>query len=113
VLGWRIDDVVQLVRGEKGSTVRLDMIPGDAGVDAKHTTVSMVRKKISMEEQAAKKSIIQVKENGVTRRIGIISLPTFYQDFEARRKGDKDFKSATRDVARILGELKRRKSTTS
>ncbi len=109
VLGWRIDDVVQLVRGEKGSTVRLDVIPGDAGVDAKHVTVSMVRKKISMEEQAAKKSIIQVKENGITRRIGIISLPTFYQDFEARRKGDKDFKSATRDVARILGELKKEK----
>jgi carboxyl-terminal processing protease len=109
VLGWRIDDVVQLVRGEKGSTVRLDVIPGDAGVDAKHVTVSMVRKKISMEEQAAKKSIIQVKEGGVTRRIGIISLPTFYQDFEARRKGDKDFKSATRDVARILGELKKEK----
>jgi carboxyl-terminal processing protease len=109
VLGWRIDDVVQLVRGEKGSTVRLDVIPGDAGVDAKHVTVSMVRKKISMEEQAAKKSIIQVKENGVNRRIGIISLPTFYQDFEARRKGDKDFKSATRDVARILGELKKDK----
>ena len=109
VLGWRIDDVVQLIRGEKGSTVRLDVIPGDAGVDAKHVTVSMVRKKISMEEQAAKKSIIEVKDNGVTRRIGVISLPTFYQDFEARRKGDKDFKSATRDVERILGELKKDK----
>ena len=107
VLGWRIDDVVQLIRGEKGSTVRLDVIPGDGGVDAKHVTVSMVRKKISMEEQAAKKSIIEVKDNGVTRRIGVISLPTFYQDFEARRKGDKDFKSATRDVERILGELKK------
>ena len=109
VLGWRIDDVVQLIRGEKGSTVRLDVIPGDAGVDAKHVTVSMVRKKISMEEQSAKKSIIEVKDNGVTRRIGVISLPTFYQDFEARRKGDKDFKSATRDVERILGELKKDK----
>lgn len=107
VLGWRIDDVVQLIRGEKGSTVRLDVIPADAGVDAKHITVAMVRKKISMEEQAAKKSIIEVKENGINRRIGVISLPTFYQDFEARRKGDKDFKSATRDVERILGELKK------
>ena len=109
VLGWRIDDVVQLVRGEKGTTVRLDVIPGDGGVDAKHVAVSMVRKKISMDEQAAKKSIIQVKDGGVTRRIGVISLPTFYQDFEARRKGDKEFKSATRDVQRILGELKKEK----
>jgi carboxyl-terminal processing protease len=109
VLGWRIDDVVQLVRGAKGSTVRLDVLPADAGPDGKHLTVSMVRKKISMEEQAAKKQIIEVKEGGVNRRVGIISLPTFYQDFEAKRRGDKDFKSATRDVARILGELKKDK----
>ena len=109
VLGWRIDDVVQLVRGAKDSVVRLDILPADAGTDGKHVTVALVRKKISMEEQAAKKSVIEVREGGVKRRIGVISLPTFYQDFEARRKGDKDFKSATRDVARILGELKREK----
>jgi carboxyl-terminal processing protease len=109
VLGWRIDDVVQLVRGEKDSTVRLDVIPADAGPDGKHITVSLVRKKISMEEQSAKKSIIEVKDGAVKRRIGVISLPTFYQDFEARRKGDKEFKSATRDVQRILGELKKDK----
>lgn len=109
VLGWRLDDVVALVRGEKGSTVRLDVIPGDGGVDAKHVSVSMVRKKISMEEQAAKKSIMKVKEGGVERRIGVISLPTFYLDFEARRRGDKDFRSATRDVERILTELKKEK----
>ncbi len=109
VLGWRIDDVVALIRGDKDSTVRLDVLPADAGTDGKHITVSLVRKKISMEEQSAKKSIIEVKDNGVKRRIGVISLPTFYQDFEARRKGDKEFKSATRDVARILGELKKEK----
>ncbi|MBC7454626.1 MAG: carboxy terminal-processing peptidase [Massilia sp.] len=109
VLGWRIDDVVQLVRGAKDSVVRLDILPADAGTDGKHVTVALVRKKISMEEQAAKKSVIEVREGGVKRRIGVISLPTFYQDFEARRKGDKDFKSATRDVARILTELKRDK----
>ncbi len=109
VLGWRIDDVVSLVRGEKGSTVRLSVLPADAGLDGKNITVSMVRKKISMEEQAAKKTVIEVKDGGVKRRIGVISLPTFYQDFEARRRGDKEFKSATRDVARILGELKKEK----
>jgi carboxyl-terminal processing protease len=109
VLGWRIDDVVQLVRGAKDSVVRLDVLPADSGTDGKHLTVSLVRKKISMEEQAAKKSIIEVRDGGVKRRVGVISLPTFYQDFEARRKGDKEFKSATRDVARILGELKKEK----
>ncbi|MDC8759894.1 carboxy terminal-processing peptidase [Janthinobacterium fluminis] len=109
VLGWRIDDVVTQIRGAKDSVVRLDVLPADAGPDAKHATVSLVRKKISMEEQAAKKSVIEVKDNGVKRRVGVISLPTFYQDFEARRRGDKDFKSAARDVARLLGELKKDK----
>lgn len=109
VLGWRIDDVVAQIRGVKDSTVRLDILPADAGPDAKHALVALVRKKISMEEQAAKKSVIEVKDGALKRRIGIISLPTFYQDFEARRRGDKDFKSATRDVARLLAELKKDK----
>src|SRR5471032_2367254 len=109
VLGWRIDDVVEKIRGAKDSTVRLDILPADAGPDGKHVLVSLVRKKISMEEQSAKKSILEVKDGAFKRRIGVISLPTFYQDFEARRKGDKDFKSATRDVARLLGELKKDK----
>jgi carboxyl-terminal processing protease len=109
VLGWRIDDVVQQIRGPKDSVVRLDVLPAEAGTDGKHMTVALTRKKISMEEQSAKKSIIEVKDNGLTRRVGVVTLPTFYQDFDARRKGDKDFKSATRDVARILAELKRAK----
>ena len=109
LLGWRIDDVVQQIRGPKDSVVRLDVLPADAGTDGKHITVSLVRKKISMEEQAAKKSIIEVRDGGVKRRVGVISLPGFYQDFDAKRRGDKDYKSATRDVARILGELKKEK----
>ncbi|MEO7579744.1 MAG: carboxy terminal-processing peptidase [Massilia sp.] len=109
ILDWRLDDVVQLIRGAKDSVVRLDILPVDAGPDGKHNTVSLIRKKISMEEQAAKKTIIEVKDHGVKRRIGVISLPAFYMDFEARRRGDRDFKSATRDVARILTELKREK----
>ncbi|MFD2367218.1 carboxy terminal-processing peptidase [Pseudoduganella sp. GCM10020061] len=109
VMGMRIDDVVAKVRGPKGTTVRLDILPADAGPDGKHKIVPIVRKKISMEEQAAKKSVIEVKDGAATRRVGVISLPTFYQDFDARRRGDKDFKSATRDVARILAELKKEK----
>jgi len=109
VLGWRIDEVVQQIRGAKDSVVRLDILPADAGPDGKHVTVSLVRKKINMEEQSAKKSIIEVPDGAVKRRVGVISLPTFYLDFEARRRGDKDYKSATRDVARILAELKRAK----
>jgi carboxyl-terminal processing protease len=109
VVGWRIDDVVQQIRGPKDSTVRLQILPADAGPDGKLAQLSLVRKKISMEEQSAKKSILEVRDGAAKRRIGVISLPTFYQDFEARRKGDKDFKSATRDVARLLAELKKEK----
>jgi carboxyl-terminal processing protease len=109
VVGWRIDDVVEKIRGPKGSTVRLEVIPGDGGLDAKHVVVTLVRKKVTIAEQAAKKSIITVKDGGITHRIGVITLPTFYEDFEARRRGDPDYKSATRDVAKLLGELKAEK----
>ncbi|HET7779630.1 MAG TPA: carboxy terminal-processing peptidase [Rudaea sp.] len=107
VVGWRLDDVVEKIRGAKDTTVRLEVIPADAGPDGKHFTLSMVRKKVLIEEQAAKSSVIDIKDGDVSRKIGVISLPTFYQDFDARRRGDKDYKSATRDVAKLLGELKK------
>jgi carboxyl-terminal processing protease len=69
--------------------------------------VALVRKKITLEQQAAKKTVIEVKNAERTRRIGVISLPAFYQDFVARKEGDKNFKSATRDVAMLLEELKK------
>ena len=109
VMGWRLDDTVRLIRGEADTTVLLDILPADVGVAEKHRLVPLVRKKISLEEQAAKKSVIPVTENGVTRQIGIITLPSFYLDFEARQKGDRNYKSATRDVERILVELKKQK----
>jgi carboxyl-terminal processing protease len=109
LMGSRIDDAVALIRGAEDTVVRLDILPAEAGPDGKHKLISLVRKKITLEKQAAKKSIIQVKDAGVTRRIGVISLPEFYQDFSAHQKGDKDFKSATRDVSRLLDELKKDK----
>ncbi|HET6807178.1 MAG TPA: carboxy terminal-processing peptidase [Frateuria sp.] len=106
VIGWRLDDVVDKIRGKKDTTVRLEILPADAGLDGKHEFVTLVRKKVSIEEQAAKKKIIEIKDGDATRKIGVIDLPTFYSDFGARREGDKDYKSATRDVAKLLGELK-------
>ncbi|UXI67993.1 carboxy terminal-processing peptidase [Tahibacter amnicola] len=106
VIGWRLDDVVEQIRGQKDTTVRLEVLPSDAGPDGKHTLLSLVRKKVSIEEQAAKKQVIEIKDGEATRRIGVIQLPTFYQDFDARRRGDKDYKSATRDTAKLLAELK-------
>jgi carboxyl-terminal processing protease len=110
VLGQRIDDVVDKVRGPKDTVVRLDVLPADAGPDGKHTLVTLTRKKVSLEEAAAKKTVMEVKDaNGTHRRVGIITLPSFYMDFEARRRGERDFKSATRDVAKLLAELKKDK----
>jgi carboxyl-terminal processing protease len=106
VIGWRLDDVVNLIRGKKDTVVRLEVIPASTGLDGKHELVTLVRKKVTIAEQAAKKKVISVTDGGVTRKIGVIELPTFYSDFGARREGDKNFKSATRDVARLLGELK-------
>jgi len=109
IVGWRVNDVVGLIRGAKDTTVRLDVLPSDAGPDAKTRRIALVRNKISLERQAAKKSVIQVKEGQAVRQVGVITLPMFYQDIEARRRGDKEFKSAARDVARLLDELKKEK----
>ncbi|MET3755683.1 carboxyl-terminal processing protease [Rhizobium binae] len=106
VVGTRLDEVVQMIRGKKGTVVRLDILPADAGADATHRVVSLVRDKISLDKQAAKKTVLSVKAGDATRKIGVITLPVFYEDFEAKNKGDKDYKSASRDVAKLLDELR-------
>ena len=106
VMGWRMDDTVALIRGTPDSLVVLDVLPANAGPDGKHRLISLIRKKITLEEQAAKKSIRSVTDGATTRRIGVIALPMFYEDFEGRQKGIPDYKSASRDVQRLLGELK-------
>ncbi|MCM2307208.1 MAG: carboxy terminal-processing peptidase [Sulfuritalea sp.] len=107
ILGWRLDDTVALIRGAADSIVQLDVLPAEAGPDGKHKRVTLVRKRIRLEDQAAKKTILPVTDGKLTRQVGVISLPGFYEDFDARQKGDRDFKSATRDVARLLDELKK------
>ena len=102
VVGWRIDDVVDLIRGDKGTQVRLDILPVDASIDGAHRLVTITREKVKLEEQAASQRII----NTQGKKIGIIELPGFYQDFEAKRRGDADARSATTDVARLLAQLK-------
>lgn len=108
VIGWRIDDVVQQIRGKKDTQVRIDYLPVSAGVDAKPARVVITRQKIKLEEQAAKSEIITAPAaNGQpARRVGVIKLPAFYQDFEGRRRNPDDYNSATRDVARLLAQFK-------
>lgn len=109
VVGMRLDEVVQLIRGDKDSVVRLEILPAEAGPDGQHRIISLVRDKISLDKQAAQKSVFSLQQGETTRKIGIIKLPAFYEDIEARRKGDKNYRSASRDVARLLGELKQEK----
>ncbi|MGH8182918.1 MAG: carboxy terminal-processing peptidase, partial [Rhodanobacteraceae bacterium] len=109
VVGWRIDDVVAKIRGKKGTVVRIEILPAEGGPDAKPKVITLVRAKVSIADQAAKKKIIDVKDGGRTIKVGIIELPSFYEDFDARRRGDPDYRSASRDVAKLLTELKQDK----
>lgn len=107
VMGWRLDDAVALIRGPADTVVQLDVLPADAGPDSRRKIVSLVRKAISLEEQAAKVSIRSVNDGKETRRVGVITLASFYEDVAARQKGVQNYKSAARDVARLLEGLKK------
>jgi carboxyl-terminal processing protease len=106
VVGWRLDDVVKLIKGPKGTTVRLTILPAKTGVNGPSKEVTLVRDKIKLEDQAAKKETINYQSNGKNIKLGVISLPSFYMDYEAYQKGDPDFRSTTRDVRKLIGELK-------
>ena len=104
VIGWRIDDVVGKIRGNKGTQVKLEYIPAEGGIDGEHRTVTLTRARVQLAEQAAKGKTYTIPAQGdmPARLIGVIELPTFYQDFEGRRRNSNDYTSATRDVARLL-----------
>jgi carboxyl-terminal processing protease len=107
VVGWRLDDVVEKIRGPRGTVVRLKILPGKSGVAAAEKTVRLVRDTIKLEKQAAKSEIKIFKDSvGRELRIGVVTIPAFYSDFEAARRGVKDYRSTTRDVRRLLKELK-------
>jgi carboxyl-terminal processing protease len=109
VIGWRIDDVVDKIKGPKGTQVRLDVVPADATLDSRPVRIALTRAKIRLEEQAAKSEVIEMPSatpGARATRIGVIKLPAFYQDFEGRRTRNGEYASATRDVARILQQYK-------
>jgi carboxyl-terminal processing protease len=110
VVGWRLDEVVKLIRGAKGSVVRLEVIPHtNAPNDQTSKIVAITREAVKLEEQAAKKSILSLKENGRDYKLGVIEIPAFYLDFKAFRAGDPNYKSTTRDVKKLLTELQAEK----
>jgi len=105
VIGLRLDEVVDKIRGKKGSTVRLEIIPVDADSVDQTKTVTIVRDKVKLEDQSAKKSMLELYDNGRLHKIGVISVPTFYIDFAELRKGNPNYKSTTRDVEKLMVEL--------
>lgn len=107
VIGWRIDDVVKLIKGPKGTKVRLGILPAETGVGGPIKEFVLVRDKIKLEDQQAKKQMIRYQKDGKTMNLGVITLPSFYMDFEAYQKGDPNYNSTTRDVQRLIKELER------
>lgn len=109
VVGWRLDDTIQLIRGKKGTVVRLSILKKEDGINAIPKEIRLVRDKVKLEEQAAKDEIINIEEGGKPFKLGVIKLPSFYSDFEAARNGDPDYKSTTKDVKKILSKFKTEK----
>jgi carboxyl-terminal processing protease len=107
VIGWRVDDVVELIRGPKDTVVRIEVLPESASLSGPTSMIDIVRNEVKLEEQAAKSSIIEVPVEGTdeVRKIGVIDLPVFYMDFEGRSEGRPDYRSSTRDVRRLISEL--------
>jgi carboxyl-terminal processing protease len=105
VIGWRLDDVVQLIRGPVNTVVRLQVLPGGATPGSPETAVELTRNKVTLEGQAAKKELRKTQRGGQDIPVGVIDVPSFYQDYQARSEGDEDFRSTTRDVRRLIGEL--------
>ncbi len=105
VVGWRLDDVVDLIRGPGDTVVRLQIIQGDAIPGSGEKIIALTRGQVKLEEQAAKSDIISIPRDGREWRIGVIEVPSFYRDYRALSTGDKDYTSTTKDVKRLIGEL--------
>ena len=105
VVGWRLDDVVELIRGPKNSKVRLEIIPGTSLDDSETKEIEIIRSLVKLEDQAAEKKVINVERGYKTFKIGVIELPAFYFDFEAYQKRDYSYRSSSKDVKKLLREL--------
>lgn len=106
VIGMRLDNVVDLIRGPKGSVVRLDVIPAQAVDMTRSHTVKITRDTVDLEDQAASSEVIEVERDGEAHSLGVITVPTFYVDFDAWQAGEDDYRSTTRDVAKEINKLK-------
>jgi carboxyl-terminal processing protease len=109
VIGWRVDDVVKLIKGPKGTVVRLQILPALTGIGGASETIRLVRDKIKLEDQEAKKSVMHYRQGSKDMKMGVITLPSFYMDFDAFQKHDPNYKSTTRDVKKLIKEFEAEK----
>jgi carboxyl-terminal processing protease len=107
VVGWRLDDVVQIIRGKVGTTVRLQVLPAGAAPGSSEKELALTRSKVTLEAQAAQKEVRKIKRGDREIPIGVINVPSFYQDFEAKTSGAKDYRSTTRDVRKLIEDLQK------
>lgn len=105
VIGWRLDEVVDLIRGPRNSTVALEVIPATASDETMTKTIAIKRDEVKLEEQSASKDTLQLEQGGKEYTIGVVTIPTFYADFQAMQAGDPNYKSTTRDVRKLIAEL--------
>ncbi|HET7370953.1 MAG TPA: carboxy terminal-processing peptidase [Gammaproteobacteria bacterium] len=108
VVGWRLSDVVNLIRGKKGTVVRLHILPRGAAPGSTEKNLELTRNIIELKAQQAKSDLINIKRDGKEYKIGVITIPSFYRDFKAEVAGKKDYRSTTRDVRRLIEELKKK-----
>ncbi|GGC55848.1 carboxy terminal-processing peptidase [Marinobacter halophilus] len=106
VIGWRLDEVVDLIRGPRNSKVTLEVIPANASDETVTRDIAISRDEVKLEEQSASKDVIELDRAGESYKVGVITIPTFYADFQAMQAGDPNYKSTTRDVRRLLDDLK-------
>ena len=106
VVGWRNDDVVQLIRGKKGTLVRLNVLRAEAGMSSKPEVVRIIREKINLEDARAESKVYEFSQDGKPYRLGVIDIPSFYKDFKNAHNGDDNFTSTTRDVQKLIADLK-------
>ncbi|HEV7348361.1 carboxy terminal-processing peptidase [Telluribacter sp.] len=109
IVGWFVDDAVKLIKGPKGTVVRLQVMPASALPNTPPKEIRLVREKVKLEEQGAKKEVVSIKQNDKEYKIGVIDIPAFYRDFEGAQQREKEFSSTTRDVQKLIEELKTEK----
>ncbi len=104
VIGWNLNEVVKLIRGPQGSEVTLQIMPLDSNLESPYL-LTLKRDEVQLEDQAASSVIEELQMNDRTYSIGIITIPSFYQDFRAKKRNEETFRSTSEDVKEIVDNL--------